>query len=313
MRRNTTLIILAIFLVLISCNGDKDKIVVGGFIGGTEGINLEFQNLRKEVYDVDDQFDVVVKLENKGEYDVEKSKIKVELSGIKPTDFGLKDEDAEKQPSEDAIGQHKDINTDATSQGGPIVVEFNNMQYLPQVTGAQLEFPIKAEVCYSYKTTAVSKYCVRSDLVNPKEGLCALTEDKPVQNSGAPVQIQNLKQTTRGSDKISFSFEVVHAGKGNLFKQASQCLEERKNMDKVQIAIDVGKEGLSCTGLDLITNNGVEGTKTLHDGKATITCTLDFQKKELRDYEAPITIKADYDYASSIQDTITVKSSESTK
>ncbi len=312
MRKHITFAIIVFLLILVSCNGDKDKIVIGGFIGGTEGISLEFQNLRKEVYDVDDQFDVVVKLENKGEYDVDKSNVKVELSGIKPSDFGLREEDVEKQPQENIIAKHKDQSGNIV-QGSPVVIEFNNIEYLPQVTGAQLEFPIKAQACYLYRTTAVSKYCVRSDLVKPSEdGVCMLTEDKPVQNSGAPVQVQTLKQTTRGSDKVSFSFDVVHSGKGSVFKQDSKCLDERKNMDKVFVSIDVGKDGLSCTGLDTLTDKGAEGTKTLHDGKATITCTLDFQKKELRDYEAPITIKTDYYYSDSIQDTIIVKSSGQT-
>jgi len=162
-----------------------------------------------------------------------------------------------------------------------------------------------AEVCYTYNTESVTKSCVREDLLSPKDdGLCEVNEGKPVQNSGSPVHVQNVKQSPQGKDKLRLSFDIIHVGEGDLFEKNSDCDGDRKQ-NKVYVKIDSGLNGLRCTGLNDLSGTSVGGTVTLYEDKKTISCTQTLDS--LSDYEKPINILLDYDYANTAKTELNVK------
>ncbi|MEM4253882.1 MAG: hypothetical protein QXR48_00635 [Candidatus Woesearchaeota archaeon] len=310
MRKIITVIVLLVMITACAGAGKKgEKVDLGApFVGGTAGVVAEFIDFRSEVFDGGrDPFDVVVKLENKGEATARPERVRVKLSGINPAEFGKLEEDLKKSPTDELFAVTKDPQGNIIP-GGQTTVEFIGLNHFAPITGAQVTLPLRADICYTYSTKAVSKLCVRENLLAPEPGgICEINEDKPVVNAGAPVQMGAVKETARGKDKISFSFEITNVGTGNLFKQGSTCdRSTRANENVIYLVVDTKMPGLQCTGLTT-TGTKAEGYVTLYDKKKTVTCTQTITTST--DYEQQISMEATYDYEEYKQTQITVKSS----
>ena len=299
-------------IFLIGCTGEGEQIeITSPFIGGTTGVVSEFVDMRTEVFDGGrDPFDIVLKLENKGEAEVPKENIRVKLSGINPAEFGKLEEDMTAMPQDDLTATRKDTQGNILP-GAPVFVEFKELNHITPITGGQIELPLRANMCYLYKTQAVSKICVRENILNPAAGgICEINEDKPIFNSAGPIQFANFKESARAKDKVGFSFELINAGTGDVYGKNTLCdTAERQNKNSVYVKVESNMAGLSCTGLET-KGRSAEGYTTLFDGKKIITCTQTISTRT--DFEQLITLEAQYDYEEYMQTTLTVKSSGET-
>jgi hypothetical protein len=302
-----------IFLVMLTaCAGGAkkgEKIDLGApFAGGTAGLSADFIDFRSAVFDGGrDPFDVIVKLENKGEAAVAPERVRVKLSGINPAEFGKLEENLVMSPADELYAVRKDASGNVVS-GGQATVEFTGLNHFSPIAGAQVAFPLRADICYTYTTEAVSKLCVRENLLAPEAGgICEISEDKETKNSGAPVQVGVIKETARGKDKISFNFEISNVGTGLIYDRGSFCDKStRAKEDLVYIEVDTKIPGLQCTGLTT-TGTKAEGSTKLYEGKKTITCTQTISSTA--DFEQQVLIKVSYDYEEYKDTQITVKSS----
>ncbi len=319
MKMKTFLIIsiLIIGLFLTGCKTQQEGVVItlqSPFIGGTNGLKIDFEGLRTEVFDQgEDPFDVIVKLENIGESPVSKNDVKVTLTGFNPAEFGKSVNDLMLTPDDDLIEVRKGREGERIP-GQAIEVSFEDLNFGKTILGELIEFPIRADMCYTYSTEAVSKLCVRENILNPKgNGICKINEAKTIFNSGGPIQITQLTENARSKEKIAFSVKIENQGLGSVYKKTTsldkKCnKDDRKQTNKLQLEIDTGMPGLKCTGFTAATTTGtkVQGDITLYDGTKVITCTQVVSKG---DYEQIVGIKAIYDYEEKIQDTFTVRSS----
>lgn len=309
------LLLLAVMALLLSaCNGggDSELISIEPFIGGTEGLRISFDTGRPPTETFDDgisPFDVSVKLENNGEFEISQSKVKVTISGILASEFGLSESQLSKNPGEVLLAREKRGNQ--IIESSPVFVDFNNFNHATPITGAALPFTLRADVCYNYKTTARSKICIRKNLLSPKpDGICEVNEIKETFNSGAPVHVINLQETSRGADRISFSFDITHVaiGNGRIYGLDSSCdVIDRRNENKVFITVSTGLQGLSCSGLSS-SGSVASGSTQILGGSKPILCTQDISQPG--DYEVPVTIILDYDYENSVSTQIVVKSAK---
>ncbi|MBI4140410.1 hypothetical protein HY485_01090 [Candidatus Woesearchaeota archaeon] len=303
--------VLFILLLLIACSSKETVVELQNpFIGGTSGVNIDFQNLRKEVFDGGrDPFDVVVKLDNKGEADVAKNNVRVRLSGVNPSEFSKLEEQLTRGPDDDILAAKKD-STGKLITTPPVFVEFTDLNHFSPIVGASADFTLRADVCYTYKTLAVSKLCVRSNILSPEAGgICEINQDKAVFNSGGTLQFGTLTESARAKDKVGFTFEIKKAGAGDVFEKESSCDRTQKNKaDKVFVKVDTKMNGVSCSGL---TSSGsvASGFVTLFDGSKVISCTQPASSRT--NFEQLVSLEAGYDFENFAQTTITVKSSGS--
>ena len=309
--KKTILFTMAVLLLfLFGCGGEGgEKVdIVSPFIGGTTGAVAEFVDLRAEVFDGGrDPFDIVIKIENAGETEVKKENIRVKISGVNPAEFGKLEEALTMSPSDDLSAKIKDT-TGNTIPGAPIFIEFKELNHITPITGTRLDLPLRADLCYLYSTKAVSKICIRENILNPApEGICEITETKPLFNSGAPVQFTNFKESARAKDKIGFSFEVRNAGTGDIYGKKTMCdTLERKNKNSVYVKVSTNLAGLSCTGMES-KGKTAEGYVTLFEGSKLVTCTQTVSTRT--DFEQLVTLEAEYDYEEFKQTPLIVKSS----
>jgi hypothetical protein len=273
MRKIIVAILLLLFVLACKPAAKKEVKLESPFIGGSQGLTADFFELRKDVFDGGrDPFDAIVRLQNIGEAAVKKDDVTVRISGINPTEFSKTEEQLMARAPDDMIEVR--IGPTGTIPSPPVTVEFTNLNFKGLIAGASAQFPLRADVCYLYRTRAVSKLCIRADLLNPRPGgICEIEGSKTLYSSGAPVQISNFQEQTRAKDKVGFTFEVKNAAAGSVFERNSRCdRADRRKENRVYVIVTTGLTGLTCTGLET-TGKGAEGFVTLYGGSKTITCT----------------------------------------
>lgn len=297
-----------LIITLIGCTtGETPELAQ--FIGGTQGLAVTFEpnTPPKEAFDGGfAPFDVVVRLENKGEETVKAGDTTVRITGILEPEFNLKSGDLTKKVSEELTAVRKDA-TGKVLAGNPVFVEFKNFNHVSEIAGNALDFPLRADVCYKYATKASTQLCSRENILNPEtNGICEITGDKPVANSGSPIQITNVKQAARSANSVTFSFDITHSGTGKVYERASVCdKSQRRYEDNVFVEVDTKVSGLSCSRLDSSGDGRVSGFIKMFSGTTTVTCTQQFTRAT--DAVIPATIDIGFDYEERAQTTVTIK------
>jgi len=305
------LIICVLFFIFGCEQEEKEGPTVTGkaFIGGTRGLDISFTSGAPpdEVFDVNFPFSINVKLENVGEWDIDNpNDITLSIIGIDPEDFGKTPAFLVQNSVVPMLGAKLD------PQGNRIPgtitnLDFPELQYATTVAG-KVEFIIRASACYEYGTKTNTKICILEDLLGVtrksiEEAVCDPNEAKAYENSGAPVQISNVKQTVMGTDRISLSFDIQHVGQGAVFRRDTECSTTIADKDRVYVKVDTGEPGIQCSGIE---GSGAEGFTTLFGGKRSIICSQQLPIPR-GDFEKPITITLEYGYRQHVDKQLTVK------
>lgn len=306
MKKAIVLLIMGL-IVLVGCEKNVQKTFSNPFIGGTEAIKFEFieGSPPAEVYDGGSfPFEVALNVENKGEYDVPKDKITIDLAGFYPPDFN--NPIIKKNPDENLNKAY--IDSEGNIVPGTVTyTTFAGFNFIGKLS-ANNEYRVRANLCYVYGTVAQADLCVLDDVTKTKDEVCKITEKKSVDCSSAPVQIENFEESVAGTDKVTFSFEIVQRGAGLVSKKESSCSDETIDKSKVWVEIDSGLgAGLTCSGLS--DGTATTGYTSLYGGKRMIRCTQDISAAELqgKNFEKKVNIKAAYDYKEHKEVTIMVK------
>ena len=312
MANHTTLsIVIGIIALLLvgSCTGGN-TVSLQTFLGGNDGITISFtkDSPPTEVFDGGGYpFGIEVKLDNKGETLVPKDLLKVSINGIRAQEFGLLPDALVKTASDDALERKVD-STGKVTEPGPIFVAFENLNHVVPITGNQLQYPIRAEVCYYYATKGATSLCVRKNLANPAEGgLCEIDSTRPLSTSGAPVQIQSVTEFKRGKDSVGFNFDITTGTTTTAkpYAKGSRCEGGRASENRVFVKVNTDVPGLTCTGLSPSREGAVEGTIQVYEGTRTVSCQQ--KMPSTGDFEMPVTIELQYDYQDYVETTLTVK------
>lgn len=298
--KNILLLMLIIFI--ISCTAKKTQDI---FLETTDGMTIEFAELKSTVYDGGkDPFDIVIKLENKGEMDV--NEVSLSIEGIKPQEFNKLEEEFSKKIKQNIKRATKD-KEDNNVFAPPFFMTIKELNHITPIEGDALTFPITAKICYPYETRATTNICVRKNLLTQDEGICYIEEEKTTRNTGGPVQVENFKEMQRGDKAIGFSFAISHKGTGSVYDKENMCGNE-KNKGRVYVNVETGLKGLTCTGLQSQGKNA-EGYITLLNNYKEISCTQEIPKR--KDYEKDVKITTEYKYEQTKTSQITVKHFES--
>jgi hypothetical protein len=305
-KKNIILVLIGIMILLVGCESDSStEGTHKTFIGGTDSIKFEFmeETPPNEVYDGGQQpFEVTVSLENEGEYDVPLNDIKVLLSGFYPSDFG--NPNVQKNPDENLDKSY--IDADGEIERGTITyVNFPGFNFGGSLAGNN-EYVIRAEICYKYGTIAQADLCVLEDLTpdEDEEEVCEVDDQKSIDVSSAPIQIENFKEEVAGTRKIKFSFDMVHRSNGLISQLGTDCSKELIDEDKVWVEVDSGLSGLSCSGLE--SGTSTTGYTKMYGGKRKVICMQDVTSVT-GDFEKKVNILLKYDYKEHEERDILVK------
>ncbi len=319
MRAIIMIALLAVTLALAGCGGSG-----GGtgnlrtFIGGTEGVAVSFE-LESPPSEVNegDPFYAVIILENKGEYTVPQSDYFVELKGFSPADFGVGDAASLKvtgtELNQDLIKNTLNPDTGEVLESYPIYAQIpldGNLAFQGSIAG-NTQFPFAARVCYSYKTTANAKLCIKSDLQKPRDTeVCTIAGPQAITSSAAPVQITDFKEFSGGPNAVRFTFKVMAAASGGKISELGSDCDHAYNVED-RILVNVDTDGLgtvSCNGfIERVEGSETAGYVKLSGGSRQISCTVELSEAEQSDYVKVITITGEYDYEQTLQTQVLVK------
>ena len=300
MKRIIPLMII-LLVVLVGCGKQESTSITGTFIGGTQGVQTSLQtgSPPTEVFDKGNTaFDIDLKIQNVGESEIKAQDMQVKLIGLYPQDFGKTEADFTLTTQESITPKIK-TPEGSVIEGGITNLIFSNLNFKEELAGDQLFNP-RLDICYKYNTRTVSKVCVLRDLLRESEtSFCKVSEQKEIQNSGAPLQITKVVESRSGTDKVALTIDIANVGTGNVFRQNNKCAQDTKDKNRVYITVDTGvTPGAICSGLRDEAGNTVQSNQgyiTLDEtGKATVTCTQ--QVTTNTDFEKIVNLRLDYNY-----------------
>jgi hypothetical protein len=320
MKMRVWMVGLLLIMVLAGC-GRQSSTGTGSttpFIGGSSGLVVDFQQETPPAEVTDDgfPFNAIVRIENKGESQVRPEQIKVSLEGFLPSDFGVSEEEIRnKQPREVLEPKRRDPNGNLVD-GTTAFITFpsEDKAFIAKHFTGNVEVPFRAEMCYKYATNANGKICVLKDLINKNpKALCNPNGGQTSASSSSPIQITGFREAVTGRDKVSFTFDVVHSGNGNIYKVGegradADCPRDvisRQSLEN-QVLVTVSAEGLSGITCDF-PSQATSGYVRLVSGKRTVTCTVDLTNQHNIDYEKIIDIKAEFNYLDAKDKRVLVK------
>ena len=267
-------ILLVVCLLLVSgpgCQGKGDTGEAAGiFIGGTQGLDLSFSSETPDSVFVGEMFELGVNLKNQGEFTTQK--VVVSLQGLNKEAFGLDSLDKTLFSSE--IGGRFIDYPDVVEEDEII---FKNLLY-DKTLQADFKSDIKMDVCYLYGSYAVTDICLKREVYGSDEGgVCQAADVLSFENSGAPVQINDVTARPSGKNKIKLSFTIENKGSGEVYLNEGfedSCRGNTQNKNKVLVNIDTQTIGapVVCSGFG---EGKQEEAVSLIEGKRTIHCNID--------------------------------------
>lgn len=318
--QSISILFLAALMAFAGCSSGTDAKSNGAslaaFSGGTSGLVLTFSDNAPPAKILDNgkqPFNVFVLVENKGEYDIAQGQANVVISGISPQEYNLLETSKPVSPLNGVTKKGTQ-----TIAGKKTQISFTALKYLSDIVSGTTSATLYANVCYTYKTYAVAEMCVSENpgaVIDTKAKVCDVDGTKKFSSSGAPVQIQNVKQTSQGEGSIELQFDIVTTTKstGSVYKVGSIDAECKINgasltsadaqleKDKVRYTVDTGIPGLNCEGTNTNTNEAY-----LVAGKATVSCVQN-TKGQGDDYVRQYKVLLEYDYFDRISKTVSIE------
>jgi len=312
------LLLMVFLLVFVAGCDESNKSSLGfsPYVGGNRGISLEFiSGAPPDVIFDNGQypFSVSVKINNQGEHDIEQDAGFLEIRGISPEEFGVTSANL-RQPIPEIRGTRKSSDG-SVLEGQMDVVTFDDLKYVQNIIGNIPINNFRVRACYDYSTKASSQLCIKEGMVDGMKGneVCMVNEEKRVVNSGAPIQVSNLRSTSKGKSGIQISFDIVHLGaQGNRWFPAGDptCDDRLTNQNQYKVKVDVGsiineRYPAQCSGGTF--NGGSSGEVTLFNGESIkVICSFEIGE-QTSDFETRLNIELSYRYLQHIEKGITIK------
>lgn len=299
-------------MIVSACTGDGGAPATDTYIGGNMGVEMRFSPSAPpdRVADAGGQetFDIVLELENKGENLVLLEDAFISIKGFPPEAFGVSAGDLVNiHPEEDLIPRIK--TADGTIIEPPIIyATVSDLQYQYTEPG-NVQYPIRAEICYLYETNVATKLCLKRNLNKDDDNdLCAVNSPRSVSSSGAPIQVSRIQQSAAGRDKTRFTFTIENRASGDVFKELNGCEEINAYEDKVFVEIENllnrGADSVNCVGLS--GGGSDNGYVTLTNGiSRDVSCTVTMIDRS--DRLQPFNIRLSYDYREIVDTSIIVE------
>jgi len=295
------LALIIIGLVLISGCAKKstaETAPAGAFIGGTDGLIMSFvADAPPSEYPQGVAFDIIVNVENKGEYDIPDNAATIVIGGIPYV----------KEKTQTLTGlTGRQLLQKTPTPGGVTQAQFSS-DGSPTFPGSQPQ-KISASICYPYVTKIQGTVCIRESLAKQTVGgaeLCTITGDKTVFSSGAPIKITSLTEsaTSQAGKVIGLRFTMFVKDEGpGVSYLGETCPPNLADANRVKVK----SAKLVSLGLDLDCKKAEEtGVLITGDKGGIITCVTKEGANIAGEFEDVLLMELEYNYTQSITKSIT--------
>jgi len=273
----------------------------GAFVGGMKGLEIAFAEEQPPAAVLDkgqEEFMITLLMRNLGEHTIPIGGVIGSLSGVVQSSFSLRTLDVVN--TVDVYGVTKEGTT--VIPGGEEQLEFGTGKFVPDLP-ADTRFTLKADVCYTYQTQAVSTICLRKNVLQKETGeVCQINNlNVGQENSGAPVHAEQMRESSVGTNKVRLNFKVVNKGIGQVYEPGTftnKCvgMESEKHRVRVTVSSADNTFKASCTQL----GGSGTGVVTLVNNQKDITCTIDTSGMQEITFQDLVIVKLDYQYREAV-------------
>ncbi len=300
--KNPALVVLIISLFFIaSCSGGSNAVsnVPQAFIGGTDGVLVEFEpfSIQEDglftIFDSED-FPIEIAVTNKGEQTLEPGQVTLTLLG--PSQDSFANIPAWELSSAETIEKISEFNPD----GGEEIISFTPgdfATYTDPVVGF-VDVAWNLNYQYEYAThLIINDVCFKGDLRDDR--VCEVAEVKQFSSSSAPIVVDRVEEDNAGQGIVILKIDIRNAQTG----EATFVGEEYDDrFSQVSYTIDEADVWECKSG-------GRENEARLIDGTAQIICRLSEPLGEEDLYSQPVALTFDYEYQDLIVETLRIKQS----
>lgn len=313
MRLLTIGLITLVLIFLAGCTSGTDVPESTPFVGGNVGLLLSFTAGAPPDEVLDDgqfEFNVNVRVENQGEYDIENGDGYVELQGISANEFGVSEGELSKDIP--AIEGAKKGIDGSNIDGFLDAIDFDGLNFQSDIAGS-LDTVVRAHACYNYETAAVANLCIKEDTLDDLETneVCMINGEKFHANSGGPIQVKKVVESPRSRDGVTVLITIGTVGPvaDSWYKPDTDCDNKRNNPDRYTVYVEIdpivnGAISADCSGL---TGGGDSGYITLYNGEdRQFSCSFDTSSVNT-DFETRMNMKLRYRYSQFIEKMVRIK------
>jgi len=289
------LILIVSLLFLTACKKEGVAPTKGVFIGGSQGIVINFEPFGVEENGIYTIFDtetlpIEVTLRNKGEYELQAGESAVKLLGPSQEEFsGISSWELKNKDSIDKISE-------LVPEGGEETISFaSDAKYTGEVIGLS-EREWFANLEYDYETyLIIPEVCLKEDLTDTR--ICEVSEPKAFHVSGAPITINSVEESTAGKGIMALKIGISNVGGGKVTKQG----EDFGVREELTYSLD--DQDWECK------SGGKVDEARLIDGQAEIVCKLKEPLTEDTLSTKQVKLTLEYRYRDLIQEKLSLKES----
>lgn len=269
----------------------------------TTALTLNFvDQAPPSVINVGTPFQVYVRAENNGGYDVSPGTAKFYMTGIGNI---LRNVNT-------VLTNQNLLNKETPQQeAGFEILKFSeNAEPSISITSPFNLTTMRVDACYMYSTETQATVCI-----GPGDSVCPVTGEKITtgSNSNAPIQITSITEQVQGN-KLYISFMISNKGIGKVYysdfdcdkffgQDSSERLRQTQKENYVEIAIDTGSEqDLKCSLSDTA-GGPVSGNTGMAPVARKVTCSKIIGQQT---YSAPIKVNMAYKYVNGISRSMTI-------
>lgn len=298
MSKNYALIVFVMFSLVFSlgatqCQKGEETEGQAFKYTGTDGITADFAEDAPPSADnwKGEPIGLEVEVQNKGEETVNAGDLKIRLRGIAAT--------STLSPTKKETSNPEAIESiDDFGESESYKVDLGQITYNPDKMVTSRYTPlIEAEVCYPYVTYVSTDFYVGDTTEYVSQGKINTGD-----NSNAPVQIGELKESRGASNSVKFNFVVKDVSNGDVVP--SCWSSEEKPPQKVKITID-SPSNVECSTL----GGGSSGEIELDNGRKRVYCTMTYDESDT-EYKDRLVINLQYYYNQKISKIINIENVE---
>lgn len=313
MRKILFILLLGSLILVLGCTQQDGK-VSGPFVGGTNGLEIGFVDSEppERVFDNNEEdFDISIKVENVGEFDIPSGKIISTLSGIDPDSFSIPNPH---MTLNTALNGKEEFNGNII-EGDVDEIVYTNAIYKHDLA-ADFETNVRADICYLYQTRATTSVCLKNEATDKDlDDPCQIdNENIVIHNSGAPLQISNVGTRSSGTNKVQLTFEIINEASGVVYTPdtfSNKCVvgdreEDMENRLKVTVITGSRRHAVECS----ILGGKSQGETELNENIRPVRCDISTNNAPENAIEEPVNIILDYFYRNAIQTSLIIENSE---
>jgi hypothetical protein len=309
-----TVLLAAVLLFATGCGEEGITVPDSGYIGGTEGIVIEYGQDTPPAEVIDDgqeAFIVGLVIENVGEHYVAEGEVMTTLTGIDLDAYSIFEDTLVNLAPLEGIRRASDGSVLEGGIASEMVYEASYINDIPVDQTAMLV----SNVCYKYQTKATTALCLRKEVTSRGEETdpCVIGDAITAGNSGGPIQVSSMTEGRGGKNSVTMSMTIENFGNGDVFLpeaiNEAKCSTHGTNLNdyknKVQVTVDFpGKTvPISCGGL----GGSNTGTVTMVAGsRAIITCKIDTSSMQETTFTMNPNVELDYMYKEAVSTDITI-------